>query len=131
MLVALEFIELLADLLLYILYGRGGLLAKIVRAGFDAIRQALAFDVGLRADGLAGFAGHVFRVTPGLFGCALDLLGGASVGEAVIACCFADLFLDLSSDLTDLAFLQFPYSYDDSVMFPDGRAELLFGRNRR
>ncbi len=49
----------------------------------------------------------IFCVAPGLFCGAFDLLGGAGVGEFLIADCFADALLDLACYLVELYLLLF------------------------
>ena len=71
----------------------------------------------------------VFCVAPGFLGDAFDLLGCASVGEFLVADCFADALLDLACYLIEFTCLLFLCSSLDSISsvtgLGPGRAEFM------
>jgi hypothetical protein len=74
---------------------------------FGTLGEAFALNAGLRRGTFPTLGGYVFRFAPSFLCGAFDLLGGAGVGEILIAEGFADFLLDGACSLIEFSFYGF------------------------
>src|ERR1700733_14072042 len=79
----LDFVQFRGDVVLDVLGLGGDLVAKLLGFGFACCPSVGALRIGY-------VLGGVFGLSPGLAGCAFDLLGCSGVGDLLVADAFAE-----------------------------------------
>ena len=102
--IAFDLVQLVVDLVLDVLSGRGDALANVVRFFFCAMLEVGGFRTGFGSLVVMDRFGGVPGLAPGFFGCAFDLVAYACVGEFLVAGGFADFLFYFSCYLVEFSF---------------------------
>ena len=114
------------DIFLNVLRGRGDLFADVVGLFFTAPPQILIFRLRTRTSTVAPRSCGIFRIAPGLFCSALELLSGSGVGQFLVSDTLADLLLDLPCNLVEFS-CNFALVHPRTPFFLMGRTFIVGG----